>query len=291
MEAIISLASWEPRFLIGMENILDKYKTVKHFTLYYFKEYAHKTLEARTRVKSKINNFDIQFLESEISFNNANESWRTIFNTLYIEGCNSKHTLIDITTMPREIIWTVINILKEKSENLYYIYNSPHSYHSEWLSRDPKIPRLVYKLSGISKLGRPTKLVLITGFDLERSKQLITHFEPETTLVGIQKGAQFDNLRLNEEKHKAEFTKQQGFEIFYIDAYSNDNGLKTIEQYVNPHLNNANVILSSLGPKLTSISLFKYHTKHPETGLVYAPSGEYNIDYSNGIGKSYFGEI
>lgn len=291
IDAIISLASWEPRFLLGIEKILDKYEKPKMMITYYFKEYAPITCQARGKVKKIVTELGIQLVEHKLSFNKPDESWRNIFDTIFRDKYDYKNTLLDLTTMPREIIWTIINFLKEKESTVYYAYHCPDSYDSKWLSRDPKMPRLVYKLSGISKLGRPTKLVLMTGFDLERSKQLINHFEPETTLIGIQQGDQFNNQELNAEKHKGEFTNQQGCKLFYINAYSGDHGLKTIEQYVDPHLNNANVVLSSLGPKLTSISLFKYHIKHPETGLVYAPSGEYNIAYSAGIGESYFGEL
>jgi hypothetical protein len=289
--AIISLASWEPRFILGIEKILSKYQNPKIIIIFYIKEYAHITSVAREKVKNRSAELGIELIEKELTFDKPDESWKTIFDVIYQEHYDLKNTLLDITTMPREIIWIILRLLIEKKYKIFYVYTSPQSYNNEWLSRDPKIPRLVYKLSGISKLGKNTILVLITGFDLERSKQIIKHFEPEITLVGIQQGTQFNNQKLNIDRHMSEFSPRQSFKLFEINAYSPDHGLSTIEEQVDPYLKDANVILSSLGPKLSSISLFNYHIKHPEVGLIYAPSGEFNINYSIGIGKTYFGEI
>ncbi len=72
------------------------------------------------------------------------------------------------------------------------IYNEPEVY-GDWQSREPEKPRIVYKLAGLSKLGVPNRLLVTTGFDLERVRQLIAFYEPDKTALCVQTGAQQNN--------------------------------------------------------------------------------------------------
>ena len=49
--------------------------------------------------------------------------------------------------------------------------------------------------------------------------------------------------------------------------------------------------VSSLGPKLSAISVYKTFLKHPEIALTYIPCREYNENYCEGIGDSYESEM
>jgi hypothetical protein len=50
-------------------------------------------------------------------------------------------------------------------------------------------------------------------------------------------------------------------------------------------------VVSSLGPKLSAISVYKTFLKHPEIALTYIPCREYNENYCEGIGDSYESEM
>lgn len=80
-------------------------------------------------------------------------------------------------------------------------------------------------------------------------------------------------------------------ESFSVDAYSSDHGLEIINKYVTKHIDNYNILLSSLGPKLTSVALYNIWKNDDRVSLVYAPSREFNKDYSSGIGDYYYGSI
>ena len=49
--------------------------------------------------------------------------------------------------------------------------------------------------------------------------------------------------------------------------------------------------MTSLGPKLSAIALYLLHRKYAGTSLVYAPSNEFNKDYSNGLGEAVTGML
>ena len=155
--------------------------------------------------------------------------------------------------MRRKHLWTVrrcrathcglpLSCFGNKGTLTHYVYHRPESYDPEWLSRDPGRPRLVYKLSGIASLGRPICLIITTGFDPERTRQLMWYYEPRMTLLGVQSGIQFDNQDQNVARHRNALKEEyREFDVteFTLDAYSENHGeselaLK-IEQWHSTH--------------------------------------------------------
>ena len=76
-----------------------------------------------------------------------------------------------------------------------------------------------------------------------------------------------------------------------MNAFAEDCGLDCIRQQLDSLESKHNIILGSLGPKLTAVSLFCLQRKNPDIGLVYAPAREFNERYSFGIGDTYRGTI
>lgn len=284
----ITVASWEDRFLLGFKRIVKK-SNLTDVQMYYFEEYAGLTSEHRHAVKELCKKKNIKINDYQISFRNSAESWKTIYKNMAILK-SAVNVTIDITTMPREIIWTVLSLIDTNSVKASYVYHKPASYDEEWLTRDPAKPRLVYKLAGMTKLDVSTGLLILTGYDVDRVQQLINFFEPSTTLLGIQKGKQLNNLKNNIEKSK-KYEKEPGVKLFYVDAYCPDHGLAEIEKHIQPYIKTTNLVMSSLGPKLSAIALYKLNRKYPDTALAYAPSREFNPEYSHGIGKTFTGSL
>lgn len=287
---LITTASWEKRFLEGFRRLIDNF-TPENVMMYYYREYVERTLDNRVQVKTLCDEKDVRLKEYELAFESPVDSWKTLYGTIMESPMTGKEVAVDIATMPRETIWTVFHLLTEREAPIVYIYHKPNRYNTEWLSRDPDKPRLVYKLGGLAKLGAPTRLLILTGYDLDRVKQLIAFFEPEVTILGVQTGEQFDNISLNIEKHYGEFETKPEVEIFDVDAYSEDHGFDVIEEQIKGHLDSSNVLMSSLGPKLSAVALYRLHRRYPTTGLVYTPSREFNPEYSYGIGETVVGRL
>jgi hypothetical protein len=156
-------------------------------------------------------------------------------------------------------------------------------YADDWLSREPDNPRLLLKHSGIMAFGKPTMLVIITGFDPERTRQLINFYEPKRTILFLQVGNQFDNdSRNTTESHLKECIGITDYEYYPIDAYSEDFGFSTIASILNKYVEDYNIVATSLGPKLTGLSLYRYNHLNDSIGLTYVPCKEYNLSYSKG---------
>jgi len=273
---LITVGSWEERFKLGYDRIIKKFD-ISDVLLFSFKEYAKRNednLEHARQIKD--------YVHVVLSFGDPRDSWLKVVEA--ITGYDDKNIVFDMTTSPREVIWTVFNQIEERADTIECIYNKPKEY-GDWISRNPEKPRIVYKLGGELQLGWPTKLLIMSGYDKERIIQLIDTFEPKETILGCHNGVSHGNQEriVTAEKIKS---YEPDVHDFIFDAYGEDCGYETIVRETESLFKESNVIMASLGPKITSIPLYVIHKKFLNSSLVYTPSKEFNQDYSSGIGES-----
>ena len=273
---LITVGSWEERFKLGYERIIERHD-ITDVLLFSFKEYAERNEENLGYTK-QIKDYN----HIVLSFGDPRDSWFKVVKAIDEYDC--KDIVLDITTSPRNVIWTVLNLIEGQAESIKCIYNKPQEY-GDWLSRNPEKPRMVYKLGGELKLGWPTRLLILSGYDIERVKQLIKAFEPVETILGCHDGNSHDNKEriVTAKKIKSYEPDVRDFEF---SAYGDDVGFKRIMSETESIFEDSNVIMASLGPKITSIPLYMMHKKFLNSSLVYTPSNEFNRDYSRGIGES-----
>jgi broad specificity phosphatase PhoE len=149
----------------------------------------------------------------------------------------------------------------------------------------------VYRLAGISRLDVPTTLLIIAGYDTERTKQLVRYYEPRNLVIGLQSGEQYDNIKKNRDKNFMAFDRNDEIRWFDVDGYDLQNTIEAVEVNVKDFQKDTNVVLSSLGPKISALALYKYHLDHDNSALSYAPSNEFNRDYSHGLGETLSGQL
>jgi hypothetical protein len=203
---------------------------------------------------------------------------------------SDKLITLDISTMPRETIWRICHALSQHNICIQYAYHKPKKY-ADWLSRDPGRPRILYRLAGIQHLGRQTMLIVQTGYDVERVKQLVRFYEPERLLLGLQTGDQFGNAAQNRQKHVDAFARHRDTDLFDVDGYSLNECYNAFVVVTAPLLDQYNVIISSLGPKIGALSLYLLKQSFPNVAMSYAPSNEFNRKYSTGIGGCIHGML
>ena len=291
-DTLIAFASWEDRFRIGFRRNLEKIG-VRKALVFYFRNpnYADRTQTNRQKVKEACKSKNIEYISVELNIDNPAYNWRIVLDSIekFIEDCQS--ISIDISTMPREIIWYVLWLVEQSPIVARYIYHSPEDYGDDWLSRDPRAPRLVYKLSGIALPSAKTALLVTVGFDLQRVKRLINWYEPNKLMIGIQVASQFKRNESTMMEYREILKKEYDCKIFELDAFAKDQGMTAIKKELEALDSSHNIIMSSLGPKLTAITLYQLQRQNEKIGLVYAPSNQYNPDYSIGIGRCFEGTI
>lgn len=289
---LITVASWEDRFRLGTERLLDGHRFT-HAVVLFYSESEDWTEQNRMAVRKMFERKGVAFHEREISFKDPVSTWHALQEEVAAVDDKTSDPLVDFTTMPRDTLWSLLSLLGQRGFNVNYAYHRPEDY-AAWLSRDPGRPRLVYKLSGLATIGRPTCLIIATGFDPERTRQLMWHYEPRQVLLVFQSGEQYDNTLKNIEKHQVSLKEEYNefdVEEFQLDAYSEDRGRAVLLELAKQRIEDCNVVMTSLGPKIGAIAMYEVHQAIPETALVYTPSGEFNRDYSNGISQTYEGIV
>ena len=287
--AVIAVAGWEDRFELGLLRDLERRRPAE-LLIITFEEYSAITLEGRRRVFHAADDFGVTHREVIVT-RDRRVLFERLQETFALPEWRGHSVLVDISTMPREVIWWICSALKSVQCDLDYIYHQPETYPAEWITRDTDAPRLVYQHSGVSAFGKETALLLLSGFDVGRVLQLIQFFEPKLISIGLQEGAQFDNDARNVEPTRRELARISNKEFFGLDSFGADRGYSVLSQTVETLCAGYNLIAASLGPKPAAISLYRVHRAHPEMALAYAPSRQFNLKYSGGIGVALEGSI
>ncbi|MDE2822243.1 MAG: hypothetical protein OXK79_01905 [Chloroflexota bacterium] len=288
VDLIIAVASWEPRFLMGMRSILERYRT-QRMLVYFLNEYRNVTSEPRRELNHLAEAQRIDIETREIQFSSPSSTWRALEADLASNRRPAERVLLDLTTMPREVIWSTLFWLESRNDQVRYVYHRPLEYGSDWLARDPSEPRLAYKLAGQLEPGRPTALVLVTGFDADRCRQAVDFFEPSRLVLATQIGEQFDNAGRNVGPR---FQQTSGaVEHVDVDAYAPDHGFAALHSSVRALSQEHNVVLCSFGPKPSALALYRLQRSHRHAALAFIGCREYNTAYSNGLGETLEGSF
>ncbi|WGQ15033.1 hypothetical protein [Sphingobacterium faecium] len=287
---LLIFPDWEERSSLGF---ISNLKNVSYDRICIFKftngSYLEETELQIDKIKKAFSRAS-DLVEVELS-NIQNQSSVYIWNeiTEFFLGLKSEqyNLYLDISTMPRELIWMFLSNSKNYVPYVNIIYHLPQSYSDEWLSRDPLNPRLLFQHSGIFDLGKKSALIIVTGFDNTRVKQIINFYEANDVYLIVPSGNQFEN----ETRNDVNFCDKVGVKnILRIDAYK-DLELLEVRSTIKELLSTHNVILTSLGPKITAISLYNVFCEFPEVALSYVPCKTYNLNYSSGYSKSIINKI
>ncbi|MFA4987402.1 MAG: hypothetical protein WC712_12525, partial [Candidatus Brocadiia bacterium] len=136
---LVTVASWEERFSLGFERLLNEF-TTSNILMYFVAEYAERTEEPRNHVIRLCKESKRQIESLELSFAAPARSWQVLYESISSGIPAGASVVVDLSTMPREVIWMVLDLLQERGATIKYVYNPPRSYDLEWLTRDPGRP-------------------------------------------------------------------------------------------------------------------------------------------------------
>ena len=288
----IATLSWEPRFLEGARRILRDGE-FSDILCFWFKEFEGRTAEAKRNFAKEFADLNPRFEMLQFSPPDASPRdipaieinlWKRIFEILAPITKEVSTFTFDITTTPREALWTVLDLLAEAGLLGSVVYHRALS-HGHWCGGEPEPPHIVPKLGGISALDKPTKLLILTGFDDDRSKQFILHFEPTETLILLQEGID-PEAEKSRRLHTSQFARRKAIRLETFDSYSQDWGFARMKELAVPFSQESNLMLASVGPKTSAVALYQLHRLLPNSALVYSPCRDYNVNYSHGIGDT-----
>jgi hypothetical protein len=276
-DTYVTFASWEDRFYKTFIKDCDE-NEFENITILNYSDGHNLTnkdgnIEQINQLKPK----------SKISYNHLKinkdiDNWKKlkeVFQNLKVE---SQKVLLNISTMPRNIIYYCLKFLDDNNINYDAIYYSAQK-HDPKLTQSPLVPYLILQQSGVFASKKPTLLVVSLGYDEKRIYQVYNHFEPKKLII------------LKEEEHQTTIDKDINFkfnditekETYTINSFQKNTLLNILEKTVTPLQNDYNIVLCSLGPKISAIDFYNYNKKHPDIGLCYVSLKDYSVNYSKGV--------
>lgn len=287
MDCLITTASWEERFKLSFINNIVTIKPINVIVIHNNVEPYKGFIEPNKSFCEKYakeQGINIVFIGIDIL--KPLSIWNELKDNFQYDYIIDKDIVIDVSTTTRELIWYLIYFIESKSKSLKIVYHKPHEYNHEWLTRDPVIPRLLFRHSGISYNDKKTALIILTGYDGGRSKQLINYYEPFVTFLFIQPDSEERNSKIHDS-----FKDYFNVTLKEIDNYDAQDCYYKLKECIVNNFDNYNFIVTSLGPKIGAIQLYKLFKEFPSIALCYAPSNEYNLEYSKGIGEVFLQEF
>jgi hypothetical protein len=248
---LITSMGWEPRFLSGVEDILLTHipdKVVVFAPSTFFPEIA---VANKIALSQKLDALNVQYEYFEFRSDNHVEVWNVALNALgNLNG--DGEIVLDITTMPRYLIWACLHSLESAKVKFRCVYYPPESY-GEWLSAETGKPQMVFRHSGIAYPDLPTALILFSGFDVSRAQNFVDFFEPKKVLLVTQQGNQLDNG----ERCISQLSGGAEIDLIKLDAYSDPIHLKDeIRASVSQDIDSFNIVATSVGPRPSIIALY-----------------------------------
>jgi hypothetical protein len=292
----ITFASWEDRFREGTETLLNEYVFERTLMLY-TKGASGLTAKNREYVRALLQKHNCDIDEVVLDYAEQITSWKAVRSA--IEGISiiSNKVIVDITTMPRNFIFTVLHLLISRGFSVKSVYHSPGSYPNEPLCWDPARPYLIFKLSGEFDLEKKgTAFIATAGFNPERVAMAIRFFDPLKVIIGFQKGDPYENIRKSVKGVRTIsdiFGASIGFDTFEFNAYNNgDAGYNELNRIVTDLLPNYNIVMGSFGAKRTAAAMYKtFIATNQEIAFCYVPMREYDEVYSSGYRDSLIDDI
>lgn len=205
--------------------------------------------------------------------------------------------VIDVSSFTREILLVVIKILSlERFSNLIttIVYSPIESYSTEenfWMTKGIREIRAIIGYPGLHSPSKKLLLVILNGFEEERTEQIIQCFEPSKLIVGKphKEGSINDNLNsiscskfeILKSRYNNLILKEFDFSCTEID-YTIAELNKIIEEF-----SDYNIVISPLNNKVSTIATAIVGLQHDDVQICYASANQYNID-SKSVISDYF---
>lgn len=251
------------------------------------------SIKISKKLNSKPNHFvDLKISEPIFTFLNLISA----FGNIFIDS--PKAVIIDITTFTHEGLLMIFRILhdnKRKEDQIFLVYNGAKDYSSneaerdnKWLTKGVKDVRSIIGYPGYSDPSQKNHLIILFGFERERTIRLIDEFDYEkiSLAFGFQDASiSHQHQIINEERHGEILSIYNNAKKFNISL---NNPLKTKEEilsYISKY-KDYNTVIAPMNNKLSTIGAGLAAIENKSIQLCYLQANRYNLD-----GYSIAGDI
>ena len=296
----ITAASFEERCFVIPNHI--KGISLNHI-IFYNENEAEEIIENAHKIKSILGEpSDMIPLNSD----------SPIQNYIKIESLLKKYEvlrpniLIDSTTFTHETLLVLLKSLSLRKESLgaiqvAYVGASQYSSNSEsdedrWLSKGVSEIRTIIGYPGFTDPTAKNHLVILVGFESERTRRIIQEYEYEYVTLGfgdVKESIKSNHHKINFERHKKlmeEYPKAEQFVFCLTDPTKTK---EQISQYLSQEkFKNMNTVIAPLNNKISTIGVGLAALEDENIQLAYAKPNIYNIKgYSVPSEDVYFSKL
>ena len=173
------------------------------------------------------------------------------------------------------------HLVAEQNLGIPRLIHTTQSYAATRLTRGVEQITTVPNFFGTISFEKQTLLVLLLGFEPERSLSVWKHFNPARTIALISnppRDGQMDYLEYAR-KNNASLLSQPGVEVKDVppdDPYGVRNALETIYHDVRDTFN---MVLGPFGTKPQTVGVFLFCLEHPKVQVIYSYPTSYTRSY------------
>jgi hypothetical protein len=253
-----------------------------------FKEYREQNRGARRRVKSLTSADKLRFEEVERTDQSLGfHHFRSVVKNMSLE---TSQIYIDVSAFPREYVCMCARIIceSERPHVFKLIYNHAEDYsfkespEKKWLSSGAGAAQPVATFSGSVVPGRETVLIVLSGFDGDRTEQIADSIDPNELLLGVPENPDMNMTwfidRIDRYCRQVKW-KHKSVSTFSFDCNSIESTYQILNEICAPFFtNNYNVIVAPYNNKMSTFAaaLFSIELQRPQ--VVFAPAIIYNFD-------------
>ena len=298
-DVFLVAASFEPRCVALTAGLAPDYRAVRSF-VYVNRDFL--VTPAAEVMKTAIAGLRGSLQPKTDRFHIIDGSWEKV--DVQVEAIRSAFAeiipettpvtvTIDCTTFNREALIVCLAMLYSQcpGARVRAAYVSPEV-HGQWLSRGYRKVRSIVGFSGVQQASRPTVLVVLSGFEGDRTVKVIEEYEPSRVMLGFGDPPTVASfLERNLSEHKLVLSRTDVTE-FRFPADSISECTAVLEEVVQPLLQSSNVVIAPMCTKLSTVAVFSVAERHREIQLAYCLPGEYNYsDYSTGTSRIFIEDL
>lgn len=286
VDVFICSASFEERCLTIPSEISEL--DIKNSFIFYNANHVNTNGENLKKLTSKLKNSKAIKLDSRLPLVTYS-SFNDCLNSILTES-ESKHIMLDITTFTHEALLILLRLLYMRLRNkdiltLVYINAAQYSYNEpdpekKWLSKGIGNIRSVLGYPGFLTPSQKNHLIVLFGFESERTIKLIDNFEYDLVSIGLgPKDASITNehYKINLKRHNdivKHYPQCKKFEFSLIDPW------EAKSQIINQVSKNKdyNVVIAPLNNKISTVGAALAALENINIQLCYISANQYNLN-------------
>ncbi|MDD4149178.1 MAG: hypothetical protein PHE33_04050 [Bacteroidales bacterium] len=200
-----------------------------------------------------------------------------------IKFSENSHVLIDISTFTREILLIFIRFLTLNYNNKFSVTfcYSPSANYPAWLSKGVKEIRSILGYSGDYSPLKRDFLIILVGFEWERSQIVIDNYEPSKLFIG--KADPSNSIseelgKINDNHFRNLLERNSLAEKFEFSCIDIENTKNIISEIALKYQNEYNIIVAPMSNKISTLGVAYAALENQNIQICYASTNQYNID-------------